>query len=609
MQSALETLQQSFGYDDFREGQAEIIDAVLAGKRTLGIMPTGGGKSITYQVLALMLPGITVVISPLISLMKNQVDELIANGIDAVTLNSTQDEETYHHAMNHLLNGQAKLLYLAPERLKSEGTYALLNRLDISLVVIDEVHVLSQWGHDFRPSYLEAVHLINNLMSAPRVMALTATATQRVQKDLEERLTIDHTVRTSVVRDNLTIRMETGLKKKDKDDYVQRYVQKHADEAGIIYVPTRKLVTSLTAFLTSRHLSVVGYHAGMTDEERNQAQDDFLFDRANVVVATNAFGMGINKSNVRFVIHYSMPGSIEAYYQEIGRAGRDHLPAEAILLYAAADLQTQRFFIENSDNQTPEYQRLQKNKLQEMANYGATTVCLQQYITRYFGEETLPCGHCTNCLDTRTAMDVTTDAQKVLSHVVRMRNARHNKDAFGKIVTADTLRGHVPEKFKWAHFDQLPTFGLMKGIPRVKIASLIDFLLASGYLQITGEYSGLMVSKTGLQVLQGEHQVMRRQSKQMIDDRVTTGSPLTQDDLDEAEKAVFTELRKWRLELSKKTAVPSFIIFNDRTLVELARQQPKSLTELLNISGIGQAKADKYSQEVLQAIAQVATNE
>ncbi|MCT8401894.1 DNA helicase RecQ [Weissella cibaria] len=609
MATALETLQQTFGYSSFREGQAEIIDAVMAGQRTLGIMPTGGGKSLTYQIPALMLDGITVVISPLLSLMKNQVDELHEAGVPAVTLNSTQNDEEYRAAMNSLLNEEAKLLYLAPERLGSEGTYALLNRLPISLVVIDEVHVLSQWGHDFRPSYLNAVGLINNLESAPRVMALTATATERVQADLEAMLHIQHTVRTSVVRDNLTIRIEKGLNKRSKEDFITKYIREHRGESGIVYAPTRKIVEALTETLTAAGINAVGYHAGMPDQARAQAQDDFIYDRRDVVVATNAFGMGINKSNVRFVIHYGIPGSVEAYYQEIGRAGRDGLPSEAILLYAAADLQTQRFFIDNSDNQTPEYQNLQKMKLQEMANYGATQMCLQRYITRYFGEDTPDCGRCTNCLDNRDAVDITTDAQKVLSHVVRMAKSRGGENGFGKTLTAETLRGKLPDKFQWTNLDQLPTFGLLQGTARVHIMSLIDYLIAEGYLRVTGQYAGLTVSPEGVSVLKGEHQVKRRQDVRSIDDRVKAGSPSTRDDLDEAQRTVFEALRTWRLELARVTEIPPFIIFNDRTLVELAKQQPRNNAELMAVPGIGDAKAERYGKEVLAVIAKATETE
>lgn len=609
MATALETLQQTFGYSSFREGQAEIIDAVMAGQRTLGIMPTGGGKSLTYQIPALMLDGITVVISPLLSLMKNQVDELHEAGVPAVTLNSTQNDEEYRAAMNSLLNEEAKLLYLAPERLGSEGTYALLNRLPISLVVIDEVHVLSQWGHDFRPSYLNAVGLINNLESAPRVMALTATATERVQADLEAMLHIQHTVRTSVVRDNLTIRIEKGLNKRSKEDFITKYIREHRGESGIVYAPTRKIVEALTETLTAAGVNAVGYHAGMPDQARAQAQDDFIYDRRDVVVATNAFGMGINKSNVRFVIHYGIPGSVEAYYQEIGRAGRDGLPSETILLYAAADLQTQRFFIDNSDNQTPEYQNLQKMKLQEMANYGATQMCLQRYITRYFGEDTTDCGRCTNCLDNRDAVDITTDAQKVLSHVVRMAKSRGGENGFGKTLTAETLRGKLPDKFQWTNLDQLPTFGLFQGTARVHIMSLIDYLIAEGYLRVTGQYAGLTVSPEGVSVLKGERQVKRRQDVRSIDDRVKAGSPSTRDDLDEAQRTVFEALRTWRLELARVTEIPPFIIFNDRTLVELAKQQPRNNAELMAVAGIGDAKAERYGKEVLAVIAKATETE
>lgn len=609
MATALETLQQTFGYSSFREGQAEIIDAVMAGQRTLGIMPTGGGKSLTYQIPALMLDGITVVISPLLSLMKNQVDELHEAGVPAVTLNSTQNDEEYRAAMNSLLNEEAKLLYLAPERLGSEGTYALLNRLPISLVVIDEVHVLSQWGHDFRPSYLNAVGLINNLESAPRVMALTATATERVQADLEAMLHIQHTVRTNVVRDNLTIRIEKGLNKRSKEDFIIKYIREHRGESGIVYAPTRKIVEALTETLTAAGINAVGYHAGMPDQARAQAQDDFIYDRRDVVVATNAFGMGINKSNVRFVIHYGIPGSVEAYYQEIGRAGRDGLPSEAILLYAAADLQTQRFFIDNSDNQTPEYQNLQKMKLQEMANYGATQMCLQRYITRYFGEDTPDCGRCTNCLDNRDAVDITTDAQKVLSHVVRMAKSRGGENGFGKTLTAETLRGKLPDKFQWTNLDQLPTFGLLQGTARVHIMSLIDYLIAEGYLRVTGQYAGLTVSPEGVSVLKGERQVKRRQDVRSIDDRVKAGSPSTRDDLDEAQRTVFEALRTWRLELARVTEIPPFIIFNDRTLVELAKQQPRNNAELMAVPGIGDAKAERYGKEVLAVIAKATETE
>lgn len=590
MQEARDILKAVYGYDEFRDGQEDIIDAVLTGKRTLGIMPTGGGKSLTYQIPSLLLSGITVVVSPLISLMKNQVDELITMGIDATMINSSLDYQDLRERMMALEQGVFKLVFIAPERLEDPNFYHVLQTLPINLVVIDEAHVLSQWGHNFRPSYLRAVGLIESLASNPCVMALTATATEQVQRDLEQQLRIDQTVKTGFARDNVTLKIEKGLSDKQKMTFVERYVNDHPNEVGIIYAGTRKKVDEVTAYLQTNKVNACRYHAGMSDNARSQAQDQFLYDQVDVIVATNAFGMGINKTNVRYVLHYAMPGSIEAYYQEIGRAGRDGLPSEAVLLFSPADIRLQRFFIANGDNQDAGYLANEYRKVQEMANFGATQLCLPQYILQYFGEKSESCDRCSNCTDTRQLVDITEEAQKILSNVYYMTK---NGRTAGKTTIVQVLRGKLADNMRWTKFDQLSTYGLMKQRTIKSLNALVDELTADGYLDIVGAYNSLAVSSLGVQVLKGKIAVQHRQTeidrtKQRLHKAV--GGPL------------FEKLREKRLELAREMGKPPYIIFSDQTLMALSTNKPRNRQELLEISGIGNVKADQYGDIFLALI-------
>lgn len=572
-------LKSKFGYDTFRAGQEDIINTILERQNVLAIMPTGGGKSICYQVPALLEDGITLVISPLISLMKDQVDALNENDIPATFINSTLDYPEIAARLAQVERQEVKLLYVSPERLDS-GYFERLAQLPVSLVAIDEAHCISQWGHDFRPSYLRLTEIIKQLPSHPTIVALTATATPKVAADIMQRLDLQREVKTGFARENLSFKV---VKDQDSDRFLLDYLKMNTEQSGIIYASTRKEVERLTLMLDKQGVPVTMYHGGLSKQERQMNQDDFLFDRLPVMVATNAFGMGIDKSNVRFVIHDQIPGSLEAYYQEAGRAGRDGLPSEAILLFKLNDVQIQRFFIDQSEMDDATKAR-EYDKLQLMAQYANTPQCLQQYILNYFGEQAPACGQCSNCLDERESQDITVAAQQVLSCVKRMG------ERFGKTLIAQVLTGSRVERVKHFQFDRLSTYGLMKSDSQKKVSELIDFLTASNYLVADGgQYPVLKVSAAGIDVLRGQQQVFRKaavQAKQSL--------PVNDE--------LFEQLRQVRRELAESQGVPPFVIFSDRTLRELCTTMPTTLDEMLSVHGIGESKIEKYGEQFLSIL-------
>jgi ATP-dependent DNA helicase RecQ len=582
-QTAEQLLKQYYGYPSFKEGQQQIIKSIIEGHDTLGIMPTGGGKSVCYQIPALLIPGTTIVISPLISLMKDQVDALGKLGIPAAFINSSLDYGEVEERFFRAKRGQYKLLYVAPERLESQRFLSLLGSLDISLVAVDEAHCVSHWGHDFRTSYLAIASMLQELPSRPVVAAFTATATPEVRQDIIGllRLNSPDVYITGFDRPNLFFGIIRG---ENKRDYLQRHIQAHRSQAGIIYAATRKEVDSLYTLLQKKRIAVGRYHAGLSDAERMTSQEQFLYDDIQVMIATNAFGMGIDKSNVRYVIHYNMPKSIEAYYQEAGRAGRDGEPGECILLFSPQDIQIQRFFIELS-TADPERQTNEYHKLQMMIDYCHTPGCLRSYILNYFGEQTfVDCHHCSACNDDRERTDITVIAQKIFSCVVRMR------ENYGKTLVAEVLKGSKNKKVTQFGLHRLPTYGLLQDMTEKEIVDLINVLIAEGYLSLTeGLYPLLRLAARSVPVLKGEAQVFQKLQQPKKQAAVV-------------DDTLFERLRALRKELSTRENVPPYIIFADSTLHEMVRLHPTDEESLLSVKGVGATKLERYGTLFLKAI-------
>lgn len=597
-------LKRYFGHSAFRTGQRELIDQILSGRDVLGVMPTGAGKSVCYQVPAMLLSGVTIVISPLISLMQDQVAALQNAGIPAAYLNSAMTAAAYFHVLNEAKAGKYKLIYVAPERLLNEAflEYACSNPL--SMITVDEAHCVSQWGQDFRPSYLKIVTFIETLPYRPVVSAFTATATNDVRDDISRILKQENpfVLTTGFNRENLSFSV---LKPKDKYLTLKELLAKRRGQSGIIYCLTRRLVEDVCHALTLAGFPATRYHAGLEDTERRENQEDFIFDRKPVMVATNAFGMGIDKSNVSFVIHFNMPKNLEGYYQEAGRAGRDGEPADCILLYSGQDVRTNQFLIDNgneaselSESEREIVRSQERARLKMMTYYCTTTDCLRAFILRYFGEKAPHfCGNCSSCNTKFETVDMTVESQKIVSCVYRLAQRGLG---FGKTMIVDILCGSKKERILQLNLDSLSTYGILSDLPAHKVRTMLDSLTERGYLDVTDEaYPVVRLNQESARLLRERPTV----TIQLPKEPTKIERAQRRDSIDGEDMILFGILRDFRTELAAAEKVPAYIIFTDASLRVMSKLQPVTKKEFLRVAGVGEKKAEKYGAVFCEKIA------
>lgn len=598
MSDKLSVLKDYFGHDSFRDGQEQIVDALLDGRDALCIMPTGAGKSMCYQIPALLFDGVTIVVSPLISLMKDQVGSLVQSGVPAAYINSSLSYPQFLRVLSNTEHGKYKIIYVAPERLLTDGFLDTCKKIKISMVAVDEAHCVSQWGQDFRPSYLKIISFIKSLDNRPIVGAFTATATNDVKEDIKKILRLENPfeITTGFDRPNLFFGV---IKSSSKDEKLIDLIRERGDRSGIVYCATRKNVESVCELLCDNGFSATRYHAGLDEYERRKNQEDFVFDRKNIMVATNAFGMGIDKSNVTYVIHYNMPKNIESYYQEAGRAGRDGGEADCILLYSPKDVRLNRFMIENSEGndeltieENEQIRERDFERLKHMTFYSTTNDCLRGFILRYFGgDKKAYCGKCSNCLSVHKLVDVTIDAQKIMSCIAR------TGQRYGKTVICDVLKGSKSEKILKAELNNQSTYGIMKEVTARHIFGTIDFLAEKEYISADNETEALKLLPKSRDVLFGrERLVMKKvENSEKVVKTHRPEVPVNADLLD--------ALKALRKSIASKKSVPAYVIFSDATLIDMCKKCPETSDEMLEVSGVGRTKLEKFGKEFLEVIA------
>ena len=599
-QQALRMLETYFGYTSFRPAQEAPIASLLRNEDVIGIMPTGAGKSICFQIPALCKAGLTIVFSPLISLMKDQVDGLLVQNIPAALINSTLTQAEFNKTMYEVRSGKIKLLYIAPERLGSNFFCNVLRALPIAQVIVDEAHCISEWGHDFRPSYRLIGEWLNSLPKRPIVGAFTATATKYVENDIKKLLGLDkaNVYVTGFDRPNLSFSV---IRTPKRMDYVVHYVRQHANENGIIYCATRKDVDRVYKNLTRAGIKVGHYHGGLSDEVRREMQNAYADDKLQVMVATNAFGMGIDKSNVRYVLHYQMPRNMESYYQEAGRAGRDGAPAECILLYSGQDVQVHKYLIEQSI-ETPERQEVELRKLQSMIDYCFCSNCLRKYMLNYFGESTVwtICDNCSSCKGSGDKVNVTKEAKAIFRAIMG------TDERYGASMITSIVRGERTDRIMRAGHDALPVFGLLSNVDEKSIKGLIQQFVASGYLRSsTGKYPVLSLTAGAEEVLAGHKEVEEIRQYVSVPSRTSRSTSTTsRGKSSSGSGGLFEHLRQHRKRLAEEAGLRPYLIFPDTVLIDLANLRPTTLGEFGNVKGVGEAKLKKYGLSFLQAIAE-----